>query len=91
MNLFALLLPISMLLFGHASEETEPIKLRGSIRIANMESEDEILKNELAWAENSMEMYKRNKNQMPLRSSIRAAHVHSGDWLRDSLGALKYE
>ena len=46
------------------------------------------LDKELAWAEHTMELYKRKNKKMPLRSSIRGAHVHTEDWVQESLDIL---
>jgi hypothetical protein len=43
-----------------------------------------VLQIELWWAEHSIEQYNRRNSKFPLRSSIRAAHVHSEQWLNDS-------
>ena len=50
--------------------------------------EDDLIRKELEWAENAMEKYKRHHNKMPLRSSIQAAHVHSEDWMSESLDII---
>jgi len=39
-----------------------------------------IILQELKWAEKAMEMYRVQKQQLPLRSEIRAVHVHSQEW-----------
>ena len=49
-----------------------------------------IIQREMDWAEHSMEGYKRRKNELPLRSSIRAAHVHSEDWVHDSVEVINH-
>jgi hypothetical protein len=54
---------------------------------------EESVKRKLAWAEHSMEMYMRQNNKAPLRSSIpvRGKHVHSSEWLEESASLLRKE
>jgi hypothetical protein len=66
------------------------------VSVAHLEEEptlqqlqDYFIERELAWAEHTMELYKRKNNQMPLWSSIWAAHVHSEDWVQDPRGILE--
>ena len=49
---------------------------------------NEILEKELLWAEVAMENYKQKFGSLPLRSSIRAMHVHTEDWRQDSISVL---
>ena len=51
-------------------------------------AEDAIIQRELEWAENAMETYHQKTGSMPLRSSIRAAHVFSEEWRRDAIVLL---
>ena len=50
--------------------------------------EQDIIQNEILWAEHSLEGYKRKKDQLPLRSTIRARHIHSEDWIAESITLL---
>jgi hypothetical protein len=54
-----------------------------------MTAEDEIMMRELAWAEQAMEGYKRHHGTMPLRSSIKAVHVHTEEWKNDSIDSIR--
>jgi hypothetical protein len=54
-----------------------------------MSAEDSVFMRELRWAEHSLEKYRRKNGTMPIRSSIRAAHVHSESWRQDSIEAQK--
>lgn len=56
-----------------------------------LNAEDAIIEQELRWAERAMEGYKQKKGIIPTRSSIRAAHVHTDDWRRDSISLLQQE
>lgn len=51
-------------------------------------AEDAIIQQELEWAERAMEGYKQKKGIIPIRSSIRAAHVHTEDWRQDTISLL---
>jgi hypothetical protein len=53
-------------------------------------AEDAIFEQELEWASRAMESYKQAHGYMPLRSSIRAAHVHTKDWEKDSMDTLRF-
>jgi hypothetical protein len=50
--------------------------------------EDAILQKELQWAEQAMVNYQQKFGNLPLRSSIRAMHVHTNDWRQDSINVL---
>jgi hypothetical protein len=52
-----------------------------------MTAEDSVFMQELRWAEHSLEKYRRKNGTMPLRSSIRAAHINSELWRQDSIEA----
>jgi hypothetical protein len=54
-----------------------------------MTAEDSVFMRELRWAEHSLEKYRRKNGVMPIRSSIRAAHIHSESWRQDSIEAQK--
>jgi hypothetical protein len=47
-----------------------------------------LIQQELEWAERAMEGYKRKTGTIPTRSSIRAAHVHTEEWRKDSISLL---
>ena len=51
-------------------------------------AEEALIQQELEWAERAMEGYKRKTGSIPTRSSIRAAHVHTEEWRRDSITLL---
>jgi hypothetical protein len=51
-------------------------------------AEDAIIMNELEWAERTMEGYRQKNGFMPIRSTIRAAHVNTEEWRRDSIDAF---
>lgn len=51
-------------------------------------AEDAIIEQELEWAERAMEGYKQKMGIIPTRSSIRARHVHTQDWRKDSISIL---
>lgn len=51
-------------------------------------AEDALIQQELEWAERAMEGYKLKTGTMPTRSSIRAAHVHTEEWRKDSISLL---
>jgi hypothetical protein len=50
--------------------------------------EDAIMMRELEWAEKAMEGYKRKTGIMPIRSTIRAAHVHTEAWRQESFNLV---
>lgn len=52
-------------------------------------TEEDILQQELEWAEQAMEGYKRKTGKLPIRSSIRAAHVHTEAWRQDSIDVVQ--
>jgi hypothetical protein len=54
-----------------------------------MMAEDDIMMRELAWAEKAMDGYKRHHGDMPLRSSINAAHVYTEEWKNDSIDSIR--
>jgi hypothetical protein len=54
-----------------------------------MTAEDSVFMQELRWAEHSLEKYRRKNGDMPIRSSIRAVHIHSESWRQDSIEAQK--
>jgi hypothetical protein len=47
--------------------------------------EDAIMMQELEWAEQAMEDYKGEKSTMPIRSSVRAAHMHTKEWKQECM------
>ena len=51
-------------------------------------AEDAIIMQELEWVEKAMEGYKQKKGNMPIRSPIRGAHIHSEDWRQESIQLL---
>ncbi len=51
-------------------------------------AEDYIVEKELQWAEKTMGNYQQKFESFPLRSSIRATHVYTEDWRRDSIQLL---
>jgi hypothetical protein len=55
----------------------------------SMTTEDSVFMQELRWAEHSLEKYRRKNGAMPIRSSIRGAHIHSESWRHDSIEAQK--
>jgi len=80
------------LLLSSTQRTSTAQNLRATVKLQRdilSEQEQELLAKELAWAEKSMEAYKQQYQQMPLRSPIRAVHVHSKDWKQDSLDLLQ--
>lgn len=56
---------------------------------ASMTTEEAIIEQELLWAEQAMEGYKRKTGKLPIRSAIRAAHVHTEAWRQDSIDVVQ--
>ena len=63
-------------------EQLQP-KLRGSVP-----DRTTIMENELSWVEHEMELYRRKRKKLPLRSPIQAKHINSEDWRSESLEIL---
>jgi len=77
-----LLIPITFTLIRSSLAAT------GRQQVPLTEEELIIIQKELEWAEEAMESYKQKFGRFPLRSTIRAAHVHTDDWRQDSTNAL---
>ena len=48
-------------------------------------AEEDLIMREMEWAEKTMEAYKRKSGNFPLRSTIKAPHVHTAEWKQDSI------
>lgn len=79
---------LALILLALASGSSNILTVQAQDWAMPLTAEDAIIQQELEWAEQAMEKYKRKTGTMPLRSSIRAAHVHTEEWRREAMDML---